>query len=183
MNRREMTAMTSLKRPEKWCSEHAEDCTSVSMKDERGAALILVMVILVMLTFIGLAALSTSSTELFLSANYRQAREAFETSEGRMDAALVDTANFDLSRFAGAGTSANLAAFAPDTDPSSHGTVSASGTVTFIATGPVQANTGFSGVLGNSTKANYFVLDTTGTGSLGASSRQELVLSKIVPGG
>jgi len=160
-------------------SRLASLCHSEVCANEDGVALILVMAMLVMLTFIGLAALSTSSTELFLSANYRRTREAFNAAEGLTEESLIDNTNFILPA-GGAGTQSTLAAGTlTDTDPSNHQTVSAQGSVTYTATGPAPAGSG----MGTKVKANYFVVDTTGTGSLGASSTQELVMSKIIPGG
>jgi hypothetical protein len=153
------------------------DRAGVRSNGERGAALIMAMVILVMLTFIGLAALSTSSTELFLSSNYRRSLEAFHAAEGMMDAALVDTTNFVVPA-GGAGTETDLADIT-DTNTSNHNEVTGEGTVTYIAAGPPPAGAG----MGTKVKANYFVVETTGRGSLGAENRQELVLSRIVPGG
>jgi len=154
-------------------------CRSEVCANEDGVALILVMVMLVMLTFIGLAALSTSSTELFLSANYRRTREAFNTAEGLMEESLIDNANFVLPA-GGAGSQSALAAGTlTDTDPSNQQSVSAQGTVTFTTTGPAPAGSG----MGTKVKANYFVVNVIGTGSLGSVSRQELDMSKIIPGG
>jgi hypothetical protein len=151
-------------------------------QNEDGVALLLVMAMLVMLTFIGLAALSTSSTELFLSANYRRSRQAFETAEGMTEAALIDNTNF-LVPSGGPGTVSDIAAgILTDTDPSNHQTVSSEGTITFTSTGPAPVGSGTSAKM-NGFKANYFIIDAKGTGSLGAFSRQELIVSKLVPGG
>jgi len=159
--------------------------TGPVLENDRGVALVIVMVMLVMLTFIGLAALSTSSTELFLSANYLRSRESFEAAEGIMSASIVDTTNFFLPA-GGSGTVTPLSAGTiHDTNPSNNGTVTSSGTVTFLRTDAAPANSGSSALMnqGKGQKANYFIIDTTGTGSLGASSRQEWVMAKIVPGG
>jgi PilX N-terminal len=151
-------------------------------QNEDGVALILVMAMLVMLTFIGLAALSTSSTELFLSANYRRSREAFQIAEGMTEEALIDNTNF-LVPAGGPGTEIDInAGTLTDTDPSNHQTVSSEGKITFTATGPAPVGSGTSAKM-NGFKANYFIIDAKGTGSLGALSRQELIVSKLVPGG
>jgi len=145
---------------------------------ERGAALILVMVILVMLTFIGLAALSTSSTELFLSSNYRRSLEAYRAAEGRMGALLIETDNFIKPSGWGSGSYQDLNTVT-DTNPTNQGVVTSDARVTYTGEGPPPAGSG----MGTKVKANYWVVDTTGHGSLGATNRQELVLSRIVPGG
>jgi Tfp pilus assembly protein PilX len=153
------------------------------LKNEQGAALILAMVILVMLTFIGLAALSTSSTELFLSGNYRQSREAFQMADGLTEAALKDTDNFIPPTGGVGGVTALTAGTLSDTDPSNNSTATATGTITYVTTGAAQAGSGMTVVMGSSVKANYFIVDTTGEGSLGHQSQQQLVMSEIVPGG
>jgi hypothetical protein len=100
-----------------------------------------------------------------------------------LEAALIVTTNFDLTNFSGAGTSMTLPVLPPDTDPSSHGTVSATGTVTYLGQRMMPAGSGYSARSGGSAKGNYFIVDVTGTSNLGATSRQELVLAKPVPGG
>jgi hypothetical protein len=176
MNRRGIITVNRLKM--RW-----EEC-SADWQDERGAALILVMVMLVMLTFIGLAALSTSSTEMFLSANYRRSHEAFEAAEGAMDYMMVDNRNFIVPA-SGPGNLVSLPTVTLSaTDPSNQGTMSISAlTVIYLNTGATAAGAGDSVALGGNQQANYFIVDVTGTGSLGSSSQQELVLSKVVPGG
>jgi len=156
---------------------------ALGINTERGAALILVMVILVLLTFIGMASLATTSTEVFIAGNYRQSREAFQTAEGMLQGSLPNTTVFNLVDFSGVGDSNPLPAIGPDTDPSSHTTVSASGSVMYIGTGVTATNSKQSVKMNGAVKANYFIMDATGTSSLGASSQQELVLSKTVPAG
>jgi Tfp pilus assembly protein PilX len=151
-------------------------------QNEDGVALILVMVMLVMLTFIGLAALSTSSTELFLSANYRRSREAFQAADGMMESALIDGANF-IPPAGGPGTTSNLVnATLTNTNSSNNTVVTATGHVTYTGTGAAPAGSGTSAKM-NGFKANYFIVDTKGTGSFNATSRQELVTMRLVPGG
>jgi len=164
----------------------------VGLDDERGVALIMTMLILLMLTFIGMATISTSSTELSLSANFRQSREAYHAAEGLMETAQVDTTNFYVPQTVPATnpclsgiplSSASLpnSGELQFTDPS--GTMSATGCVVYLRTDAAPAGSGSSVLMNGGFKANYFAIDTTGTGSLGASNQQELVMAKIVPGG
>jgi len=184
MKNRGTTTMRCVKR----CWDHAV----VGLDEERGVALIMTMLILVMLTFIGIATISTSSTELSLSANYRRSREAFHTAAGVMETALIDTSNFYVpqtvpdpnpcpSGIPFSSLTLPNGGTLQSTIPS--GTMSASGCVTFLRTDEAPAGSGSSALMNGGFKANYFVIDTTGTGSLGASSQQELVMDKIVPGG
>ena len=54
----------------------------IAKKNERGAALIVAMVMLLLLTMIGILALNTSSTELRIVGNYRNTEVAFFAAEG-----------------------------------------------------------------------------------------------------
>jgi hypothetical protein len=54
-------------------------------KNEKGFALILAMVMLALLSVLGAYALSTSSTELFISGNYRNSQTAFYSSDAGID--------------------------------------------------------------------------------------------------
>jgi hypothetical protein len=151
-------------------------------RNEDGVALILVMAMLVMLTFIGLAALSTSSTELLLSANYRWSREAFQAADGMMEAGLIEPTNF-LPPAGGPGTMSDLASSPlTNTNLSNGSVITASGHVTYSGTGPAPAGSGTSAKM-NSFKANYFIVDTTGAGEFNAKSHQELVTMRLVPDG
>jgi len=154
----------------------------VELTDEQGAALIITLVMLVMLTFIGLAALSTSSSELFLSANYRRTREAFLAAEGAMEYALKDSRHA-IPPATGPGTPINPLPIAQGLiDLDENPTYPISGNVNsviYLGIGPVRAGSGTD----DSFQANYFVINTTGSGSLGATSLHESVLARTVPGG
>jgi len=163
---------------------------AMELEDERGAALVLVMVMLVMLTFIGLAALSTSSTELLLSANFRRSREAFQTAEGLTETAVLDNSNFVVPVTASgscspgrplSSTTTPNGGYLTDTDSYNSQQERGSGCVVFTTSGPVPAGRGFSNKMNSSTKANYFIVYTTGSGGYGAHNTQELMLSKVVP--
>jgi len=146
----------------------------VRLSEERGVALVMTMVILLMLTFIGLATISTSSTELSLSANYRRSREAFHAASGAIEYALRDNRNF-VAPAGGPGTTTpfpgdiNLTFFP----------ITATGSVTFLGNGPPPVGSG----MGTDMESDFFAIDTTGTGSLNSTNQQELAMAKIVPTG
>ena len=48
-----------------------------TVKNERGIALVVALIMLVLLSILGMYALSTSSTELFITGNYRNKQHAF----------------------------------------------------------------------------------------------------------
>jgi hypothetical protein len=147
------------------------------LTDERGVALVMTMLILLMLTFIGMATISTSSTELSLSANYRRSREAFHAASGAIEYALLDTRNFVVPA-TGPGTPTLPGGFPGDVNLTV-GDTTATGLVTFLGSGPPPAGS----KMGMNFEANYFSIDTTGTGSLGSTNQQELAIDKIVPAG
>jgi Tfp pilus assembly protein PilX len=135
-----------------------------------------------MLTFIGLAALSTSSSELFLSANYRRTKEAFLAAEGAMEYAVKDTRHTPPPDTV-PGTDID-----PLPDPATldlddgypSPTISAGvNSVTYLGTWSVPAGSGSD----DSFQASYSVINTTGNGSLGATSRHESVVARTVFGG
>ncbi|HTN42560.1 MAG TPA: PilX N-terminal domain-containing pilus assembly protein [Nitrospiria bacterium] len=143
--------------------------------DERGVALVMTMLILLMLTFIGMATISTSSTELSLSANYRRSREAFHAASAAIEYALLDNRNFVVPA-TGPGTLTVAGGFPGDVDLM-EGDTTATGSVTFLGSGPPPAGS----KMGMDWEANYFAIDTTGKGSLGSTDQQELAMDKIVP--
>jgi hypothetical protein len=141
-----------------------------------GAALITSLFILVVLTFIGLQAILTSSTEVILSANYKRSKEAFYSAEGALEYVVRDKQYF-LVLPGGDG----MMEFPDDTGVSlDAGFTSANGTVTFVSRGAPPVGSGTS--MGRM-QADYFVIDSTGTGSLGSRSQQRLLMTNIVPGG
>jgi type IV pilus assembly protein PilX len=147
----------------------------VRLSDERGVALVMTMVILLMLTFIGMATISTSSTELSLSANYRRSREAFHAASGAIEYALRDNRNF-VAPAAGPGTTT---AFPVDINLSTLIGVTATGSVTFLGNGPPPVGSG----MGTDMESDFFAIDTIGTGNLNSTNQQELAMAKIVPTG
>ena len=65
-------------------------------KDQSGAALVIALIMIVVLTLIGLASTLTSNFEIKLSGNKRGSTDAFYAADGGAQAVLVNIANFDL---------------------------------------------------------------------------------------
>jgi len=65
------------------------------MKNERGIALIVAMVMLILLTMIGVFALNTSSTELHIVGNYRNTEVAFFAADGGVAFGQTSTTIYD----------------------------------------------------------------------------------------
>jgi hypothetical protein len=68
------------------------------MKNERGVALIVAMVMLLLLTMIGIFALNTSSTELRIVGNYRNTEEAFFVADAGVAYAQTAATIYDSLR-------------------------------------------------------------------------------------
>lgn len=61
------------------------------LMEEKGSALLIAMIMLVVLTVIGAATMNTSTTEVIISGNYRTMKEAFYNAEGPVEYAIVQT--------------------------------------------------------------------------------------------
>jgi hypothetical protein len=61
-----------------------------AVRNERGIALVVALVMLVLLSILGSFALSTSSSELFIAGNYRNAQDAFYSAEAALEYAEMD---------------------------------------------------------------------------------------------
>jgi len=67
------------------------------MKNQSGAALVIAMIMMIVLTLIGLASTFTSIFESKLSGNKRESTGAFFAADAGLEAVKTDMANFDTS--------------------------------------------------------------------------------------
>lgn len=65
--------------------------TPSSLRNERGATLIIVLVALLLLSILGATVLTSSTSELRVSGNYRNLQEAFFNADGSLEHALVSS--------------------------------------------------------------------------------------------
>jgi len=77
-------------------------------RDQTGAALVIALIMIVVLTLIGLASTFTSNFEIKISGNKRGSTDAFYTADSGAQAVLVDVNNFNLPGNFVAVTQANL---------------------------------------------------------------------------
>lgn len=68
-------------------------------KNQSGAALVIALIMMIVLTLIGLASTFTSTFEISLSGNKRGSTDAFYAAEGGVQATLANSANFTISSF------------------------------------------------------------------------------------
>ena len=72
-------------------------CMPPYSRGQRGAALIMALVILLILTILGVTAMSTSSLEQKMAGNIQDLTRAFQAAESGVDRILDNTTSFDTS--------------------------------------------------------------------------------------
>jgi len=70
-----------------------------TLKNQSGAALVVALIIMIVLTLIGLASTFTSTFEIRLSGNKRGSTDSFYAAEGGIQATLANPANFTPSSY------------------------------------------------------------------------------------
>jgi hypothetical protein len=70
-----------------------------TFKNESGAALVIVLMMMIVLTLIGLASIYASTFELKLSGNKRGSTEAFYAAENGVQTVVANIENFNLSKY------------------------------------------------------------------------------------
>jgi len=66
------------------------------LRDQSGAALVIALLMLIMLTLVGLASIFTSTFEIKLSGNKRGSTDAFYASDSGVQVTMANIRNFDL---------------------------------------------------------------------------------------
>lgn len=158
---------------------------SSALGNQRGMALVLALVMLALMSLIGALALSTSSTEVGISGNYRSSQEAFFAAERAVEYAMTDetiyttigTGSVDLSNGAStetthetsirAGTSAKLREETGDVNR-----------VTYVSTGPLPPGSGSDPTYFQS---RYYIVTVTAEGPNNSSARIESQVARVVP--
>jgi len=70
-----------------------------TLKNQSGAALVIALIMMIVLTLIGLASTFTSTFETRLSGNKRGSTDAFYAADGGVQATLANSANFNPSNY------------------------------------------------------------------------------------
>lgn len=140
-------------------------------KDEKGMALVITLLVMFLMAIMGTTLFSVSTTEMKISRNNRFSSETFYAAERGNEYAQTDPAIYT--------TVGTASVSVPLTGISLQvGQTDASGTVSYMATGNPPRG---SGVDISDFKANYFLVEITGTGSGNATERIESNVAKIVP--
>jgi len=67
------------------------DATNAPLQNERGAILIIVLVMLLLLSVLGLTVLTNTTSELRVAGNYRNFQEAFFNADGSLEQAIINS--------------------------------------------------------------------------------------------
>ncbi len=141
------------------------------LNNEKGIALVLVLMMMLLLSVLGTTIYTTSSTEIRISRNNRFMNEAFYAAERGVEYAQADA---NIYSVIGTGT-----ASVPATGVNlASGNTDVTGTVNFLATGNPPRG---SGVDITEFQANYFLINTTGTTLSNTSVRLENNVGRIIP--
>lgn len=138
---------------------------------ERGTALIMSLVILMLLTILGITAMSTASLEEKMSGNTQETTRSFEAAESGLNDASNTSGGLDL----------NTSSTAPKTLPPFSYDSGKSGTANvttwFVQFSPPKRGSGY----GSNFEAANFELASTGTTIVGGKSIIHQGLAQIVP--
>ncbi len=172
------------------------------LQNQSGAALVIALIILVLLTLISLSSSITSISEIKLSGNKRGNTDAFYTADGGIQATIANPDNFKATTYtliAGTGgispdiISQSVNTYLPDNKTTSNPKVTFApgvqwSTLTSAPTVVIyhETNTGAPRGVGGFSAAGgvgyeYYIVDSTGTESLGSRSEVVTTVVRIIP--
>ena len=160
----------------------------VTVNNEKGVALVLAMVMLVLMSILGTFALSTSTTEIGISGNYRNSQDAFYAADSAVEYASTDGNIYASASLLVIGGTVNLntdagGAYLTNISINNSGRVSgldttATNNVTYLASGSPPPGSGYDE---ESFQARYFLIQVTATGPNESKASVESQTVKIVP--
>jgi hypothetical protein len=133
---------------------------------EQGYILIITLVMLLMASVIGIMAVTTSTTEVAMSGNFKTGLQTFYTTDAVAQYVLSEPTTFDMTRYAAPLATVNVA------DP----TIAGSANVTYLASGLPPPGTS-----AKFFSTNYFVISATSNGPANAQDTQVVQWAQIVP--
>lgn len=159
--------------------------------NQRGTALVLALIMLALMSVLGALALSTSTTEIGISSNYRSSQQAFYAADRAVEYAMTNEQIFDtigtgsIDLIADADTTnatattnddhiANIAA-ATGNSGLQTGAVNR---VTYLTSGALPPGTGSDPTY---FQARYYIITVTGRGPNNSATRVETQVARIVP--
>ncbi|MGA9031455.1 MAG: PilX N-terminal domain-containing pilus assembly protein [Sulfuricaulis sp.] len=147
---------------------HLPKPSSAACHRQRGTALIMSLVILMILTILGITAMSTASLEEKMSGNTQEGTRAFEVAESGLNQALSTPGSLDLN---------STPSTPPLVFPYTTMNASASVSTLFVQNSPPRRGSGY----GNTVEAANFDQASTGTTGVGAKAVIHQGVAQIVP--
>lgn len=151
------------------------ESSSYGQRGERGTILILTLVMLTVMSLLGVLALNTSDTELRISSNYRAQQEAFYAADRTIEYAMT---NPDIYNSIGMGEEpldAHASALAAGMGGLKTG---AGNKVKYLSAGALPPGSGSDP---SYFQARYYLIQVTGEGPNGSTSRIAAQVARIVP--
>ncbi len=139
---------------------------------QRGAVLVVGLVLLLVLTVLAVSTIRTASLEVAMATNTRYANNAFQLAESAIDFTIVNGAPFDT-----------LVPFVLAQTPAPYGLGSFQATATFVEETPPPAGGYSIGVGGASFSAYHFDVVAQGQSNRGAASTHTQSFYIVGPGG
>lgn len=147
----------------------AKGCDYQRSTAERGAALIVVLVMLLLLSILGMTLLTSSTTELQIAGNYRTTQEAFYAADAALEVAQTDP---DVYTTIIPGVQNR---YSSNVFPIGNNT--ATYRVEYIDRGPPPAGSGND----DSFQSNFYVINVNSSGPNQATVELESQIARIVP--
>jgi hypothetical protein len=165
-----------------------------ALKDQSGAALVIALIMIIVLTLIALASSYTSIFEIMLSGNKRSTTDAFYTADGGVQAVLPVFSNFSTSSYTLIPNSSTLpqalqnesidmgfSSPIPSYPPGFVGFTNPSPTVTIYHTTRVGAPRGLGFSASGDYNFAYYIIDSTGRDQIDAGLKSNCeVIEKVV---
>jgi hypothetical protein len=157
-----------------------------NVNDQRGIALVLALIMLMLLSILGTFALTTSSTELFIAGNYRDMQRAFYAGDAALELVLhggspnlyKTLAEGATSPTPGTGTSLKN----KDYNTINFGGITADVKVKYLGKGkvPTGGDPRRKYPSGDDFEAAFYLISTTGVGPNGAMLDMEALTYRVV---
>src|SRR3972149_9425026 len=152
-----------------------------NMANEKGVALVMAMVMIVLLSILGAMSLSTSTIEIGISGNYRNSMEALYAAERAVE--YAETSGTIYSAIGTGSVDLNLAPHPANISITTNGRESklddtATNNVQFLSSGALPPGSGSDPDLFG---ANYYLISATGSGPNSVIYKIEAQIARVTP--
>jgi type IV pilus assembly protein PilX len=154
--------------------------SSNPLNNQRGAALVLALAMLTIMSILGAWVLSSSTTEIGISGNYRTSQQAFYAADRAVEYAMIDEVIYSTVTPANPSLSLNATmAENIQADTGNSGLrQDAPNQVDFLTSGPLPPGTGSDPTYFQS---RYYAISVTGAGPNNSTARIDAQVARVVP--